>query len=73
MKHQILQQMEYPFQAWTDYPIKKNEEGKPARIRKISITAYDGDKYCTVRYKNKKYKIKSGYIYPYPTNYAGQL
>lgn len=76
MKHEIMEQMQYPFEAWTDYPLYPKEERKTAPIRKIMVMSYDGNKYCVIKYKTKKQEIKSGYIYPYPTNsdeYNGRI
>lgn len=51
--------------AWTDYPFHVSDAaGEIAPIRKIKVTAYDGNKYCRITFQNKQYDgVKSGYIY----------
>lgn len=67
MQHRILELIEYPFTAYTDYPLFSHEAGGHPPIRQIKVLSYDGDKYCKIQYDNKKFEIKSGYIYEYPT------
>lgn len=48
--------------AWTDYPFLPPHDDEV--VRQVFITNYDGNIYCTIEYKGKKYKeIKSGYLY----------
>ena len=63
-------------EAYTDYPITTNEWGdrgvdQPgvlAPIRKVSILAFDRNKYCTVRVEGIAGvgEIKFGYLYKEP-------
>ena len=51
--------------AWTDYPFTHlgDEIGKPAPIREIDVTSYDGNKYCNVIVEKECVEVKAGYIY----------
>jgi hypothetical protein len=51
--------------VYTDYPFEElgDTPGKKAPIRKVEVTSYDGDKYCTVKFENITKEIKSGYLY----------
>jgi len=56
--------------AYTDYPFIAlgDEPYKPAPIRKVRITSFDGDKFCNVYLVNPEHSdynwyIKTGYLY----------
>lgn len=52
--------------CFTDYPLYPSEFGKEAPVREVDFISYDGNKYCTVRYQNQYFEIKSGYLYSEP-------
>lgn len=52
--------------AWTDYPLFKEEHGKIAPIRKVHPLSYDFDKYVTVEFEGEVYSFKAGYLYSEP-------
>lgn len=51
--------------AWTDYPLTESQ--KADRIfRRVQVLDYDGDKYCRVRFWNKVFRVKAGYLHKSP-------
>lgn len=57
-------------EGWTDYPFTTAGDIKhrEAPIRRATVIAYDGDKYCVVRVDGVegKQEIKAGYVYRQP-------
>lgn len=51
-------------QWWTDCPLYTHEQGQKAPLRCIEVLAYDGDKYCKIKYNNEVFEVKNCYIYP---------
>lgn len=58
-----------PVQAWTDYPFVQlgDVPGRPAPIRCVVVTGYDGDKYATVNLPDgQTTEIKAAYLHATP-------
>lgn len=49
--------------CYTDFPLYQAEYYKKAPIREVEFIAYDGNKYCTIKFENVIYEIKAGYLY----------
>jgi hypothetical protein len=51
--------------AWTDYPFAElgDKPNTLAPIRKVEVVDFDGDKYATIKWRNRALTVKSGYLY----------
>ena len=53
--------------VFTDYPFDNIDEPyKEAPIREVVIVAYDGNKYCEVKFGEVYQDVKRGYLYKTP-------
>jgi len=62
-------------EAWTDYPIEAlgdwPSKDPDLRIRKCTVLAYDGNKYCLIEVEGVRQVVKSGYLYSKPNTLEG--
>jgi hypothetical protein len=48
-------------EAYTDYPLVTNDNS----LKVVEVISYDGDKYCQIKWENKKYEIKRYHLFRY--------